>query len=199
MTTRPVLPLALVLSALAAMPALAQHGHDGGNDTPSAPYTGLDQREIPTLSQDDIAELRAGGGWGMALPAELQGHPGPAHLLELADEIALSATQTAEIEQLHDRMRSEAIAAGERLIAAEAALGAAFADGLPERDRLRELVDAAAATRAELRFIHLSSHLATPRLLGREQIARYNRLRGYGDDASEDHDAGSARHGHGGE
>jgi len=46
-------------------------------------------------------------------------------------------------------------------------------------DALRALIDASAAARAELRFIHLSRHLETPPLLTADQIARYNDLRGY--------------------
>ena len=47
-------------------------------------------------------------------------------------------------------------------------------------EALRDLIDSAAAARAELRFIHLSRHLETPYLLTAAQIARYSDLRGYG-------------------
>lgn len=58
------------------MTALAQHNH--GADSP---YTGMQDRAIKSLSDADIRELRRGGGWGHALPAEINGMPGPAHLL----------------------------------------------------------------------------------------------------------------------
>jgi Spy/CpxP family protein refolding chaperone len=146
----------------------------------TSPYAGLEGREIKALSETDIAELQRGGGWGLALAAELNGAPGPAHLLELKDEIGLSAEQVAGIEAIFAAMQAEAVPAGERLIAAEAAIEAAFrAGGVPEDD-LRALIDAAGAARTELRFIHLKRHLETPPLLTAEQIARYNELRGYG-------------------
>lgn len=44
----------------------------------------------------------------------------------------------------------------------------------------RDLIDSAAAARAELRFIRLSRHLETPSLLTTAQIARYSDLRRYG-------------------
>ncbi|MEQ8401589.1 MAG: hypothetical protein RIE24_09885 [Silicimonas sp.] len=165
--------LAIMLSPLSAW-ADGEHAH--------GPYAGFEAREIKNLSQDDLDELRGGGGWGLALPAELSGRPGPAHLLELRDELGLSDAQVASITTIRDAMRADAIAAGERFIAAEAALSAAFADPDLAADGLRELVDAAAAARADLRFVHLSRHLSTPELLTADQIERYAVLRGYADD-----------------
>ena len=60
-----------------------------------APYAGLDTRGIAALSEADIAALRAGEGWGLALPAELNGWPGPRHVLDMGDAIGLSAAQAA--------------------------------------------------------------------------------------------------------
>ena len=145
-----------------------------------SPYAGMENREIKSLSAQDIEDLRAGRGWGLALAAELNGIPGPAHLLELRDEIGLTDDQVSAIEAIFAAMQAEAQTAGERLIAAEAAIEAAFRAGDLAPEALRDLIDTAAAARAELRFIHLSRHLETPPLLTAEQIARYNELRGYG-------------------
>jgi hypothetical protein len=156
-------------------------------------YAGFETRAIKSLSETDIEELRRGGGWGLALAAELNGIPGPAHLLELRDEIPLSAEQVTHIQTIFEEMRTEAIATGVRLIEAEAAIEAAFRDGALDDTRLQSLITEAEAARAELRFIHLSRHLSTPRLLSEEQVARYNALRGYGSDpcanTPEGHDA----------
>jgi hypothetical protein len=144
------------------------------------PYAGMEGRDIKSLSDSDLDDLRSGRGWGLALAAELNGVPGPAHLLELQDRIGLSAEQVTAIEAIFAAMQTEAQAAGERLIAAEAAIEAAFRTGDLTPVRLRTLIDTAADARAELRFIHLSRHLETPPLLTAEQIVRYNELRGYG-------------------
>ncbi len=160
--------------------AHAQTHSDGhGQHTP---YAGLHERTIKSLSDDDIAEIRRGGGWGLALPAELNGKPGPAHLLDLHEQLDLSQDQISEIERIHAEMRAEAIEAGERFIAAEAALSEAFVHSDLNPAELRELVDDAAAARAALRYVHLSRHLMTPSLLTDEQIERYAMLRGYRDD-----------------
>lgn len=181
---------ALILSfALAAAPAIAQD-HARGD---AQPYAGFESREIAGLSQDDIGELRRGGGWGLALPAELNGKPGPAHLLELKEELALSDAQVEAIEAIFAEMKAEAIATGERLIAAERALSDAFADDDLTEARLVARLAESEAARADLRRIHLARHLETPPLLSARQIERYNVLRGYADDpclsVPEGHDA----------
>ncbi|SEO45223.1 hypothetical protein SAMN04490248_105135 [Salinihabitans flavidus] len=165
-------------SLFGAVAAQSQTGHNGHGDK-DAPYAGLQEREIKSLSESDLEELRRGGGWGLALPAELNGMPGPAHLLELRDEIGLSVGQVAEIEVIFDAMQVEAREVGNRLIAAEEAIEAAFRSGELDSARLRQLIDTAAAARADLRFIHLSRHLMTPSILTEAQIDSYNRLRGY--------------------
>ncbi len=92
-------------------------------------YAGLESREIKTLSDADLDDLRRGAGWGLALSAELNGVPGPAHLLELKDQIGLSSEQVAAIEAIFDAMQREAQEVGHRFIEAEAAIEAAFRAG----------------------------------------------------------------------
>lgn len=173
--------LAAALLCTIPLAALAQ-GH--GEGARSA-YAGMEDRQIKSLSAGDLEELRRGGGWGLALPAELNGVPGPAHLLELQDEIGLTPRQVAQIEAIFAAMQAEAREAGLRLIAAEAAIEAAFRAGGLDPAALRGLVEEAEAARAELRLVHLSRHLQTPPLLTAAQIRRYNRLRGYADDPCE--------------
>ncbi|MBV6658036.1 MAG: hypothetical protein KI785_09750 [Devosiaceae bacterium] len=160
--------------------ATADRSH--GSQTAEQPYAGFESRSITSLSDDDIEQLRSGAGWGLALPAELNNHPGPAHLLENSDAIGLDAAQRTQVQALFDTMRADAIAAGERLIAAESALDEGFRAGDLTADDLRALLDEAVEAREALRFIHLSQHLRTVDILTEEQIARYNTVRGYADD-----------------
>lgn len=177
---------ALTLGLTFPLTALSQHNH-GGHSTP---YAGMQNRAIKSLSDADLQELRRGGGWGLALPAELNGMPGPAHLLELKEPLGLSADQVRAIQALFDAMKQAAVPAGERLIAAEAAIEAAFASGRVEEASLRRLLTEAESARTELRFIHLSQHYQTVPLLRPEQIQRYNVLRGYADDPCKNIPAG---------
>lgn len=185
--THRTLSLVLLIATAAVSSATAQtqtHAHDPERHAAhmdASPYAGMQERRIKSLSESDLDELRRGGGWGLALPAELNGVPGPAHLLELRDETGLSPYQVAAIETLFETMQTDAIAAGARYIAAEDAIETYFADGRSDTATLRDLLADAADARAALRFSHLSSHLAARDLLTRAQIDRYNRLRGYRD------------------
>lgn len=168
--------LLLALPLLLAFPAA--QAEETGHSLLS-PYAGQETRLIKSLSPDDIAELRRGGGWGLAKAAELNGLPGPAHLLEMKDEIALDAAQLAAITGLRDRMKAAAIEEGERLISLEQALETQFRDGTVTDESLRASLDDIAASRRNLRYIHLSAHLETPDILSPAQIRKYNELRGY--------------------
>ena len=48
-------------------------------------YASMQSRDIKALSASDIEGLRAGRGMSLALAAELNGYPGPLHVLELGD------------------------------------------------------------------------------------------------------------------
>jgi len=151
-------------------------------ETYTSQYAGQAHREIKSLSASDIEHLSSGAGWGLARAAELNGLPGPAHILEMEEEIALSAEQKREIKKLFDDMRTEAIGLGKQLIDLEAELDAALASRRIDRASLQTLVQRIGEIRAELRFVHLSTHLKTPDILTEDQIARYNQLRGYSQD-----------------
>lgn len=151
-----------------------------------SPYAGQEARPIKSLSAQDIDDLRNGRGWGMAKAAELNGVPGPTHLLELANEIGLDAAQVAKLRTIKDEMTAQAKPLGEKLIALEAELDRQFADAIVSESSLRELLTQIATTRSELRYTHLATHFKTPPLLTAAQIAAYNRLRGYTPSAPSD-------------
>lgn len=144
------------------------------------PYAGQEARDIAALSESDVDDLLAGRGWGFAKPAELNGYPGPTHLLELAGPLGLDDGQLSRIEAIRLDMSREAQALGADYVAAEAALDTAFARGALADDELADLVAEAERLRSELRRVHLAAHLKVKPLLTRHQIAMYNDLRGYG-------------------
>jgi LTXXQ motif family protein len=166
-------PLLLVLIAFALTTAspLAQS---------QQPYAGLEARSIKALSEQQIADLRAGRGMGLALAAELNGYPGPMHVLELGDALGLSEQQRGKMQELLAAMKAEAIPLGERLIAQEADLDRRFADKTITPASLAATTDAIGAMQAALRRAHLKYHLLTLDVLTPAQAHRYAELRGYG-------------------
>ncbi|MBC8461627.1 MAG: hypothetical protein H8D67_26945 [Deltaproteobacteria bacterium] len=145
-------------------------------------YAGEEKREIKSLSKTDIEELTNGKGWGLAKAAELNGVPGPVHLLEMKDEIDLSAKQVRAIEDLYKKMKQEAIPLGLELIELERELNNHFAKRTITYELLGILLERVAQVQKKLRYVHLSTHLETPNILTPEQIALYNKLRGYSSD-----------------
>jgi len=171
-------PMICLIVAAAAMaltlgPSLAQapHGHQ--------PYAGLQARPIKALSDQQIADLRAGRGMGLALPAELNGYPGPVHVIELADGLGLAREQRSRMQQLYEAMRAEAIPLGERLIAQEGDLDRQFAGRTATLASLDAVTAEIGRTQAALRAAHLKYHLATVEVLTPDQVRRYAELRGY--------------------
>lgn len=167
-----------VLAMIAAAPAAAQQ-HPGGHALPSQPYRELATREIKALSAQELDDLRAGRGMGLALAAELNSYPGPLHALEHADALALSPEQTAGMRALMGGMRGAALAQAERVIAAERAVERLFSERNATRENLAEATAAAGLAWAALRAIHLETHIAARALMTEAQLARYDALRGY--------------------
>lgn len=159
--------------------------------TPSA-YGDLLDTEIRGIDPATIEGYRTGAGLGMALPAELNGYPGPRHVLELADELELTSGQQTQIQTLFDDMLPQAIALGEQILDQEAGLELAFREGTIDEESLRDALDSIESLKAELRFVHLRTHLVTLEILTPHQVQLYNTLRGY-NASTEDH---SAHQGH---
>jgi Spy/CpxP family protein refolding chaperone len=173
------LALALALGA-----ASAQH---------QQPYASLKARSIKALSEEQIADLKAGRGMGLALPAELNGYPGPLHVLEHADALALTDVQRGRVRDLFDAMKAEAVPLGERLIAEEADLDRQFAAKTITPENLVMATNAIGATQAALRAAHLKYHLSTATVLTPQQVDRYRELRGYVTAAPPGHGHGDHR------
>ena len=142
-------------------------------------YVGQEKREIKSLSESDIEELENGKGWGFAKAAELNGVPGPIHLLEMKKEIRLSSDQIQKIEDIYQKMKKQAIPLGLELIELERRLNNHFANRTITDNLLHELLGEIVQVRKKLRYAHLSAHLKTPDILTFEQITLYNELRGY--------------------
>jgi Heavy-metal resistance len=150
-------------------------------------YSGMQSRPIKALSEQQLGDLRAGRGMGLALPAELNGYPGPVHVLELADKLALSADQKGRVQELFESMKAEALPLGARLIEQEAALDQLFASRSITPEKLKDATAKIGVTQAELRNTHLKYHLQTVQILSPDQVQRYSVLRGYGSDTPAQH------------
>ncbi|MBI2308016.1 MAG: periplasmic heavy metal sensor [Rhodocyclales bacterium] len=168
-----ILPAILVL---AAVPASAQHA---GHAAPSSAYAGEQQREIKALAADDQRAFLSGAGIGFARAAELNHFPGPMHVVELADALALSPEQRQASAQLLQEHKAEARELGARVVAAERELDRLFAGGSVDAAALAAAVAKAGEALAAYRLAHLDAHRRQRALLTAEQVREYDRRRGY--------------------
>ncbi|MDX2217570.1 MAG: hypothetical protein SF172_00910 [Burkholderiales bacterium] len=161
--------LMLSLSAAALLAACAQ----------LSPYAGQEALGIKSLSATEIKGYLDGQGMGFAKPAELNGYPGPMHVLELADDLKLSELQRAQTAELLHMHKAEARELGRQYVDAEAALERIFASREAESSALHAALAHSADLQRRIRSSHLSTHLKQTALLAPEQIREYSRLRGY--------------------
>src|ERR671911_2830159 len=163
------------------------------NDTDSAPsspssssqvspYAGQEIRNIKSLSDNDVQSLQNGTGeafGGIAKLAELNGYPGPRHVLDIAQELQLTDRQRLEIELIYQNMSNNAKSIGSAIIAIEQDMDEAFANKTITEENLIAMLDKSANFYGQLRFVHLSAHLDTAQIMTTEQIQIYNEMRGY--------------------
>ena len=165
--------LILILSLLAA--GVAQGEGEGHGS-----YAEFHSREIKALSASDVEGLQQGRGMELALPAELNGYPGPMHVLELADKLELTTEQREQTEQAFERMRERASDLGGQVIESERELDRRFAERRATLEEIERLTDQTARLWGQLRAVHLEYHLHMLTVLDDEQVRRYSHLRNHG-------------------
>jgi hypothetical protein len=147
-----------------------------------SPYSGQEVRDIKSLSDNDIQSLQNGTGeafGGIAKLAELNGYPGPRHVLDMASELQLTDTQRMGIEMIYQNMSIKARSIGAAIIAIEQDMDTAFNNKIITKENLKLMLDKSADLYGQLRFVHISAHLDTIQILTPGQIQMYNEMRGY--------------------
>ena len=153
--------------------AAAQHQHQ------QSPYVDMKTREIKALSDETIQDYHSGNGMSFALSAELNMYPGPRHVLDLVDVMGLDAEQVERVEAIGDVMTVDAVRIGTQIVHLERALDLAFAHRTIDSTRLRSMTNEIGRLQGELRFVHLTAHLAVAEILSQPQIEQYEMRRGY--------------------
>ena len=187
-----MLAMAIAILAAASSPAVtaetsadpvSDHHNPGGAPTSNlrSPYAVLRGTAATGLLPEEVEGLVSGKGMALALSAEVNGYPGPRHVLDAAEagQLTLQPDQRAAVERLNTQMLKEAQAKGQEILQAEAHLAERFREGHIDDSSLRESLEHIGQLRAQLRFVHLRTHLTTRALLTAEQIGRYNTVRGY--------------------
>lgn len=150
----------------------------GASAAQPSPYAGWQERSIKGLSAQQIEDYLEGRGMSLALAAELNGYPGPRHVLDLADKLDLTPDQLARTQKLFDDMRLKAGELGQAIVEREAILDELFASGTASAAALYDVTAALGRLNGELRAHHLSYHLPMRDILEPRQVQTYRRLRG---------------------
>ena len=153
-----------------------------------SPYAGQERNDIKALAPQEVTALLAGQGAGFAKAAELNGYPGPMHVIELADQLALTPQQLESTQQLMHDHKERARRLGAEVVAAERELDQLFGERRADAATVASGAERIGLLHAKLRAEHLNTHLLQTALLSTEQARRYTELRGYA--------AGSTPRGH---
>jgi Spy/CpxP family protein refolding chaperone len=167
--------LAVLLSG-AALSAWAE-GPAAGIAEPPAVWAAA------SLSGEQAAGLVVPSGMGRGRIAERNHHPGPSHVLDLADELGLDRSQIARLSDIERRLKADARDLAGDLLEQESVLAAGFAAATADAAQIGRISDTMAAIEAQLRTLHLTAHLETRAVLTPAQLARYEFLQGYTDSA----------------
>lgn len=125
----------------------------------------------------DRETLEKSEGAGMAQYADVNGYPGPKHVLEMREELHLTDEQAKDIEAIFDEMSERSRAKGLAIIAEEQKLADLFISRKASQDRVEWLSSLIGTLRGELRAIHLTAHLQAAQVLSRDQCLTYGKLR----------------------
>lgn len=164
-----VKPSVFAVSLIVIVTAMAQ----------KSDYLGQESRQIKALSSDDIRGYLEGRGMGLAKAAELNGYPGPMHVLQMKEALQISKTQELKITAIFDKMKRETMALGKEIVRTEAQLEQEFRSNRANPVRVEDLTSMIGAIQAKIRASHLNAHIATKPLMTTSQLKKYNDFRGY--------------------
>ena len=145
------------------------------------PYAGMEERDIRAIDPERVGDLLDGRGAGFALSAELNHYPGPTHVLQMAEQLALTTEQHDAVSVVKVAMQEEAAALGALLVEEERNLDRAFRSGAITAEQVSSMTERIADLEGQLRNVHLQAHVVLADVLTESQVATYDALRGYGE------------------
>ena len=134
---------------------------------------GLAQAQIPA----DKDDLLGGEGAGQAKCAEMNGYPGPKHVLDVATMLNLTPDQKRRVTEIYKAMDARARELGKRIVRVEDELNTAFRQGLVSERSVNDDAEQIGRLRGKLRAVHLTAHLKTKDVLTRTQIDMVKSMR----------------------
>jgi Spy/CpxP family protein refolding chaperone len=135
--------------------------------------------KISTLSETQVSDYLAGAGMGLGRTGELNGYPGPKHVLEQASQLGITPEQKSRLEASMKTMHEAASRLGEQIIAKERQLDHLFASGDVDQRSMALLTAEIGELQGRLRAAHLAAHLDAKKILSESQVKQYMEKRGH--------------------
>lgn len=156
--------------ALGASPAIAQDGGQGGMQHRHGQADGANAGAgqgmqsgpmLSGISEGEKEALLKGSGLGAGMIAMMNGYPGPKHVLEMGDELELTAEQREKIGSLFAERKASFVEMGQELVEKDERLTAMFASGSVNTRDVEKLSVEIGELQGKLRAGHLNAHVLT--------------------------------------
>ena len=113
------------------------------------------------ISEQEKEMLLKGGGLGAGMIAMMNGYPGPKHVLEMGDELELTAAQRESIGTIYGKAKAESVQLGTELVEKDEALAALFTSGSVSTKDVEKRSREIGELQGRLRAAHLNAHVQT--------------------------------------
>jgi hypothetical protein len=144
-----------------------------------SPHVGQEKRVAKGQSEKEAGDYLGGRGTDLSKVAEMNGYPGPGHVLEETQKLGLSAKQLEKTQRVYDSMTHSASRIGKAILHKEAELASLFAEQKATPENTERLLKELANLQADLRMVHLNGHLSMRQILSKPQIEKYSQVRGF--------------------
>ncbi len=165
------IPAALLVAvSLVASPAVAQEQGDsdsamGGkhqmHGQAEGGMQGMGGGMLGGVSEQEKEALLKGAGLGAGMIAMMNGYPGPKHVLEMGDELELTAEQRESIGTIYGNVKAKSVELGTELVEKDEALAALFTSGSVSTGDVEKLAREIGELQGRVRAEHLNAHVET--------------------------------------
>ena len=165
------IPAALLVAvSLVASPAVAQEQGDsdsamGGkhqmHGQAEGGTQGMGGGMLGGVSEQEKEALLKGAGLGAGMIAMMNGYPGPKHVLEMGDELELTAEQRESIGTIYGNVKAKSVELGTELVEKDEALAALFTSGSVSTGDVEKLAREIGELQGRVRAEHLNAHVET--------------------------------------
>jgi Spy/CpxP family protein refolding chaperone len=147
------------------------------------------------ISEGEKEALLKGSGLGAGMIAMMNGYPGPKHVLEMGDELELTAEQREKIGTLFAARKASFVEMGRELVEKDEKLTAMFASGSVNTKDVEKLSTEIGELQGRLRAGHLNAHVLTWEALTPAQRDKLASMQGmHGGQGMHQGEGGQMRH-----